>query len=100
MNNGNRLVSAVKSLSKNAPVNGLGSPKKVLLAHPNPGVGVASIPVRSGVTTTSGAYFQEPIKVPMGMTGVGATISAGLLIGAGIRKLRKMFYIYISLIDF
>jgi len=41
---------------------------------------------RSAVTTGSGAYFAEPKKVPMGIPGVLATISAGLLLGAAISK--------------
>jgi len=95
MNGAGRITSsAAKTLSKSggATPSVLQSPKRVPKVPASPasssskGATTTTVPVRTAVTSASGAYFIEPRKVPMGVPGVGATIATGLLIGAGISK--------------
>jgi len=96
MNGAGRITSsAAKTLSKSGggtTPSVLQSPKRVpkvpaaSTASSSSRQGATTVPVRTAVTSASGAYFIEPRKVPMGVPGVGATIATGLLIGAGISK--------------
>jgi len=80
MNGTTRLAAVVANTVAKSPI--LAPKSKAKTSS----VSAFSTGKRLATTTTSGAYFQEPAKVPMGISGVAATITTGLLLGAGISK--------------